>query len=510
MFSFLFSKAMPLLGMAAAEGETAFNFTFWDFDAWSLLLALAILLGAMLIANLLRRYIKPLRTLMLPSALLGGFIVLGADAIFKAVAGHSMFASNILEYITYHGLGLGFISLALKWGGEKKNTKERNREIFDSGLAIVGTYLVQGILGLAITLGLYYVIPNVFPASGLILPMGYGQGPGQALNWGNIYEGRGFANGASFGLTVAAMGLISASIGGCIYYMRMRKQGKFVKGGIHENADETSGEVVNARDEIPMSESMDKLTVQIALIVLVYAATFGIMYGLRQLFLAVNPDPESFLLKTVDPLIWGFNFLVGTIVALVFRSVMKRLHKKDVMKRKYTNDFMLSRLGAFFFDLMVVASVAAIKIEAFSNIEFLLPMALMCVLGAFVTYFYLNVICKKLFPGYPDEQFLALWGNGAGTASTGVILVREVDPEFKAPAVMNIVYMPIWAILFGFPMLLFMGMAPDKINGDPTGWSWVTFGALIVFFVFINILLFRKFVFKKKAKATESSGDKPQ
>jgi ESS family glutamate:Na+ symporter len=475
-------------------------FDFMDVNAWSLILTTAILLGAMMIANLMRRYIPFLRKMMFPSALLGGFIVLIVDFIYERITGHSMFAEYTLEYLTYHGLGLGFVALALKWGEDKKNTRERSREIFDSGISTVGIYLLQGILGVAVMFALMPFVDNIFPASGLLLAMGYGQGPGQAFNWGTVYESMGFENGASFGLTIAAMGLISASIGGSIYYASMRKRGRFAVGGQNEDADDTKGELVTAADEIPMSESMDKLTVQVALIAIAYALTFGVMFGLYKIFYIINPSPESFLMKTVNPLVWGFNFLIGTVVALLIKSFMKKLYSKGIMKRKYTNDFMLSRLGAFFFDLMVVASIAAIKLEAFQKKEFILPLSIICVLGAIFTYIYIDLIAKKVFPQYRDEQFLMLWGNGAGTASTGVILVREVDPEFKTPAIMNSVYMPVWAIVFGFPMLLFMGLAPDPLGNNPHGMAWVTLGALIIYFVFINLLLFRKSIFNKEKK----------
>ncbi|HPG92867.1 MAG TPA: sodium/glutamate symporter, partial [Clostridia bacterium] len=108
-------------------------FNFWDADVWSFLLTLAILLAAMLLANLMRRYIPFLRKLMIPSALLGGFLVLIADVIYKSIAGVSMFSDLTLEYLTYHGLGLGFVALALKSGGDKKEKKKRNGEIMDSG-----------------------------------------------------------------------------------------------------------------------------------------------------------------------------------------------------------------------------------------------------------------------------------------------------------------------------------------------------------------------------------------
>ena len=83
-----------------------------------------------------------------------------------------------------------------------------------------------------------------------------------------------------------------------------------------------------------------------------------------------------------------------------------------------------------------------------------------------------------------------------GTASTGVILLREIDPLFKTPAASNLIYQQLWAIVFGFPMLMLMGLAPMSNQ-----WSWITLGALLVLSVFINALLFRKSLFGKKQKA---------
>ena len=100
-----------------------------------------------------------------------------------------------------------------------------------------------------------------------------------------------------------------------------------------------------------------------------------------------------------------------------------------------------------------------------------------------------------MFPAYTDESFLALYGMLTGTASTGVILLREIDPMFETPAASNLIYQQLWAIVFGFPMLLLLGLAPLSMQ-----MSWITLGALIILSVFINALLFRKSLFGKKAK----------
>ncbi|MBP5239470.1 MAG: hypothetical protein J6Z15_02635, partial [Oscillospiraceae bacterium] len=89
--------------------------------------------------------------------------------------------------------------------------------------------------------------------------------------------------------------------------------------------------------------------------------------------------------------------------------------------------------------------------------------------------------------------FLSLYGMLTGTASTGVILLREADPAFKTPAAANLVYQQGWSILLGAPLLLLMGVAPQS-----PGMAWMTFGIMVVMFAVLNVVAFRKQVFRKK------------
>ena len=84
------------------------GFQFWDGEIWSFIVTVALLFGAMLLANLLRRQIRFLRRSLIPSAVLGGFLILLMDSLYKRIFGHSMFSLSTLEALTYHGLGLGF------------------------------------------------------------------------------------------------------------------------------------------------------------------------------------------------------------------------------------------------------------------------------------------------------------------------------------------------------------------------------------------------------------------
>ena len=457
------------------------SFNFWDGEVWSFVITIVLLLAAMMLANALRRKVPFLMRSLLPSSVLGGFIALGADALWKAVTGNSLFELTTLEALTYHGLGLGFIALAWRHLDGVKG-KEARRDVFATATVTVGGYLLQALVGLIVSVTIFYLIGG-FAAGGILLPMGYGQGPGQAFNWGATYESNyGFVNGTSYGLTIAAMGFVSACVGGLLFLNKSARKRASVSEEIP--VDDLSIENYRGENEIPVSESMDKLTVQFALVFITYGVAYASMWALyKYVLLPVG----GFAMTTVNPLIWGFNFLVGTAWAILFKNIGNKLRGKGVIHREYTNNYMLNRISGFMFDIMVVASIAAIDLSAFRYREFWVPLLLECVLGAVVTAFYTMRACKRLFPNYADEMFLAMYGMLTGTASTGVILLRELDPNFETPASHNLIYQNLWAIVLGAPMLLMLGFVARSMTH-----LYVCFGILLLLFAAIAAFQFRK------------------
>ena len=83
-----------------------------------------------------------------------------------------------------------------------------------------------------------------------------------------------------------------------------------------------------------------------------------------------------------------------------------------------------------------------------------------------------------------------MYGMLTGTASTGIILLREIDGDFKTPASDNMVYQTLPAIVFGFPMMFLATLAPKA--------PMLTLLIFIVFFAVMNLILFRSKIFKKK------------
>ena len=457
---------------------------FWDFSVWAWISLMAVVFGGLLLGNVLRKTIPFFRYSLIPTSVLGGIILLIFAGLYRLVTGDFFFETAIfnysgsekLEIITYHTLALGFIASAFKTNGGKLN-KKRTAEIFNTGVTTVATYLIQAILGLGITMIIALILTDFFPAAGVLLPFGYGQGTGQAMNYGNIYEiEHGFDGGKSFGLAIAALGFLSAAIGGVIHLNIMKRRGKLKLSARKDGSLYT--EEIDPNDEIPLQESIDKLTVQIALIVVAYFGAYLLMFFLGN------------LLSGMRSVIYGFNFLLGVLSATLIKTLLNKLYDKGIVQKKYTNNFLMTRASNFFFDIMVVSGIAVIRLDILKDYWGIL--LILGISGAIVTYVYNRLVAKTLFPDYMEEQFLAMYGMLTGTASTGIILLREIDGDFRTPASDNLVYQNFPAIAFGFPMMFLATLAPVK--------PVLTLIIFIVFFAIMNIILFRKQIFRSKKK----------
>ncbi len=466
---------------------------FWDYSVWSAFNIIAVMLVSLLIANVLKKSIKFLRKSLIPTSVLAGIMLFIIACVYNLITDRLLFNEpffggkgySFMEMIAYHMLALGFIASTLQ-SNKKKMTKQRSKEIFDSGLTTVSTYLLQGVIGIGITLIVALIATDFFPAAGVLLPFGYGQGTGQAMNYGNIYEtDYGFVGGKSFGLTIAAFGFLSAAIGGVIHLMILKKRNPALMENIQKRKTVQS---VTISGDDSKDGSLGKLTIQIILCVLAYGITYGIMLGLGT------------LIPSFRSVIYGFNFLFGVISAVLIKAIINFFKKKRVIKQEVTNNYLLANVGNFCFDLMIVAGIGAIRLDIIGKYWAIL--LILGVVGAVITFIYTRFVAKKLFPNYAEEQFLATYGMLTGTASTGIVLLREIDPDFQTEAANNLVYQTLPAIVFGFPMMLLATIAPKQ--------PLITLGIMAALLVAMNILLFRSKIFRRRKRVvTVTDGTAP-
>ena len=439
---------------------------------WNWILQLGLIAGAVLLANTLRQKLPFIRKSLMPIAVLAGFLLLGLK-----YTGLVKLDGELMEMLVYHGIALGFIAMSLRVPAEKAKSGG-DRTGLKSGAIIVSTYLVQGVAGLAVTLLLGYTfLPGLFKAAGLLLPMGFGQGPGQANNVGSSYEALGFAGGRSFGLSIAAAGYLVACVVGVVILNVLARRGK-VRAALRQEEPQPSLDYFQNRGEIPVSDSIDKLSVQIAMVLVVYLATYLAARGLTGGIAALSPG----LAGTVNTLIWGFNFIIGSALAILLRVLLEKGKARGIIRRQYQNNYLLNRISGFFFDIMIVAGIASINLEDIRGLW--LPFVLLALAGTVVTWLHLRFVCRRVYPGYYYEGLISMYGMLTGTISSGVLLLREIDPNLETPAANNLVIGSSYGILLGAPVLVLVGLAPKS---DLL--CWVTLGLAAAYMALLVLLI---------------------
>ncbi len=451
-------------------------------STWNAVLVLGIIAVMILVAIHLRRY-KVFHKSLLPTAVLGGFLMLivklvGVKAgVFHTDSEAYIKFNNVLQVLTYHGIAVGFIAMSLRTPNSdvKKGDKLVGPK---SGAIIVSSYMIQGLVGLAISIGLSYtVMPKLFRASGILLPMGYGQGPGQANNFGTTFEGMGFVGGHSFGLAIAAAGYLSACIVGVVYLNYLSRKGRIRRGEYEPVAGSVTVDNPNEITETA-SESLDRLSLQLAIVMGIYLVTYVLTLGVTEGLGAISEGAKN----AVGNLLWGFNFMVGSALAIATRAIFRKRFEARPKDLKKQDNYLLSRISGLAFDAMIVAGIGSIEPEQLSGLW--VPFLLMAVAGAAVTFLHLRFVCRRVYPDYYNEGMLSMYGMMTGTISSGVILLREIDPQLKTPAANNLIIGSSYAILLGAVLMVFVGMAPKS-----EVLTFVTFGLIFIYYIILMLFL---------------------
>jgi len=437
------------------------------------------------ISTIIKRKIKLFEKFLIPNAIIAGFLILlfGREGL-KLIN----FSEEVLGNLVYHLLAIGFIALALK----EREVKDEGKYTLNTAFFITSTYILQGIIGLVVFLFIYYFFSKgVFPGLGLLLPLGYGQGPGQAYSIGMTWEKLGVFGASSLGLAIATFGFLWACIPGIIYLnYRVKYKKEKPAFNITEEIENNFEIERDKKGDIPLSESIDRLTVQIFLIGSVYLFTYYFLKLLEILLVPIGP-----MFKTLIQTFWGFHFIFGTIFAIFLRLIFNYLKKKKIMVRNYPNNFLLQRISGASFDYLIAASIGAISLSVIKY--YFIPLILVTSIGGIITYYYCSYLSKRIYENYKLEFTFILYGNLTGTISTGLALLREIDPNFKSPAANSLVFGSGIALFIGFPLLFVLNLPSLSITKNDLSYIFISLVILIIYYIFL-MSIWLLFIARKK------------
>lgn len=450
---------------------------------FSYIIHLGMISLALLVGSILRSKIKFFQRFLLPASIIGGFLLL---LYYNYVAPIFDMNSDFLGELVYHLLNVSFIAMMLRPDDDIKE-KLTARRLGQNVVATVAQYGLQCTFGLLATaLMIATVMPDLFPAIGLVLPLGFELGPGQAYSMTLPWEAMGFEGATSVGLTIAAMGFLTGSIGGVILINLGIRNGwvskeaaekiksKGIQTGFVSREERRVG-AMNTTD----GESIDSFTYHIVLIFVTYLISWAFLWGITYLLYLLGPTGVS-----LAESLWGINFVFSSLIASLVKSIMKKLKVDHTVDSKTMN-----RINGLAVDLTVVSSLGAISLVAIAS--YWLPIIVLLVIGIFITTYILPYYCSRLFDDNQFYRMLVLFGTATGTLPTGLSLLRVVDPDFETPAARDFTYASGLVFFLVIPIILCINLpAMSYVTGNYM-YFWLMVG-LVVLYTLICLVFYIK------------------
>jgi len=428
---------------------------FWEGGGVRTALAiLVLLLGAELVARL----VPALRRLGLPLAILAGTagLLLGDQALAWI-----HLDTQLLESAVYHGLAVVFIAVGLQapaGGGRSAGARSM-------AFAIPFMMGTQDLLGLGAVL---LLDRSLHPGFGLLLPMGFKEGPGRALSMGAAWEASGLPAGAQVGLVTAVLNYAWCVVAGIPLVIWGRRRGW---AGSAEAAGWPSAQ---APAVDPAAESgIEALGRQAALVGFCYLLTWAACAALAR---ALSGSPD------LAAMVWGFHFIIGATIAMIVRSLLDRVPGPALV-----DNALMGRLGGTTVDLITASALAAVQLTVLR--AHWLPIALVTTLGGLWTPGLCVWMARRAWTEAPFEHAVLWFGMSTGTLPTGLALLRVVDPELRRPAAVSAVFGSAGSIPGVAPLLLLL--IPATVQAFGTGWpgrGWLMLGALAPYCLIVLVL----------------------
>jgi ESS family glutamate:Na+ symporter len=448
-----------------------------DFS-WKFVIDAGLISIALVFATFLRSKITFLQKYLVPNALTAGFLLL---PIYNYLLPSIGYATNRLGDLVYHLLNISFISMSLRSSPPKIKGSRSNGGVLGMSAVILFGYASQAILGLLLTL---FFLPKIHPAFGLHLPLGFALGPGQAYAIGKGWESMGFEGGASVGLTFAAIGYLWACFGGMLLIHKGIRKGWMKSDQLTAMSDKAMLTGIIPREaEKPIgaqlttdSEAIDSFSYHAALVVFVYFLSFLFLKGLT-LVLGFAGKAGMELATNL----WGINFIFSAIIAIIVRKII------DALKLGYVlDDNSLTRISGMAVDYMVAGALAAISLVFVGKYWF--PIVLMSTLCGFMVYYTLPWVCSRIFRDFRFERMLMLYGVSTGTLSTGLALLRVMDPEFKTKVSSDYMLSAGLTFVLAIPFILTINLPAKAYTTGSMTPFWIFMGIAVAYQIFVTVI----------------------
>ncbi|GHV48526.1 sodium:glutamate symporter [Synergistales bacterium] len=435
----------------------------------SLLADYSILFVFLIIGFVIRDRLVIFQRLYIPASVIGGslMLILGPQMLNLIVIPDSFSSmSSVLINVAITSLVFGVTV-----------TKSKAMNYLDYGLILLGACGMQVFVGTAIGVAFSKVYTDLPPQWGAMAYFAFYGGHGNSATVGKTFEAMGVPGLSDVGLVLSTFGLLTAIIIGTVLINIFVRKGyaKFVKvvaknegresvrGGIPENKRKPIGltRVVN--------DNCNNLAFQLALLLL--CIWVGEQIFAKGLALVI-PSITSYLPSMVR----------GIFGAIIVWSIMVKLNLGHLVDKGT-----VSSISGTALEVIILSAVATIRIDIVT--QYIVPLLAITVICTIATAYGCFFMLKKCAVDEWFEKFCMMFGLCTGNVSTGLALVRMVDPNSQstAPEAQGVA-----SGSFLFFIRLFPGLIPvlAVTNGL---WSVMGLGAFfMIFFWSLAWILLRK------------------
>jgi ESS family glutamate:Na+ symporter len=454
--------------------------------SWTVFIDFGLISCALLLATALRARVRFFQRYLVPNALSAGFILL---LFYNFLAPRLGLSSAGLSDLIYHLLSLSFIAMSLR----KTPPRKAGKSILATGVVITASFTLQGILGLSISLlFILTLLPGLFPSFGLLIPLGFEMGPGQAHAIGLGWESLGFAGAGSVALTFAAFGFLWACFGGIFLInlgvrrqwlgrkARLSLKDRTLRSGVHAPGEELP-EGARLTTE---TEAIDSMSFNLAVVLGIYLLTFLLLKLITHLLGSLGAEGRELAVN-----LWGISFIFAALLALVLRGIASSLRVAHLL-----DNGSLSRIAGTSVDILVAAAVGAISVVVVRR--YWLPIVCMVIPAGIFTMVYILWMSSRLFHDHHFQRAIMFYGASTGTLPTGLALLRVIDPEFETPVAVDYIYGSGIAFFLVIPYILALNFpAYGYVRGEPR-FYWL-FAGLVAAYLLLLIILYRILAAKK-------------
>jgi ESS family glutamate:Na+ symporter len=143
---------------------------------------------------------------------------------------------------------------------------------------------------------------------------------------------------------------------------------------------------------------------------------------------------------------------------------------------EYVDRSTVNRISGVATDFLIVAGMESIKFSVV--VKYAVPLTILFVFGFLLNWFWFMRFGMNMARENSFERNIFVWGAANGVVTTGILLLRVVDPEFKSrtledAAMALVANRPIVIALTAFPPIMIC-------SGMAGLFTWICIGGFIV------------------------------